>query len=470
MISNKLNNLIEKYKLTEIIKIVLLLIVLLLVFRIFIDSSEKIYEGFEQLGNGNIYGNAISLNDPTNMPIFENKNCTFILNNTYRIDTLVFKFNAAKTFTLSFTDGNGNIKNIKGSSSTGSPPTFTASSTPFLRTITNITDENNSPVYTSKIILSTTDTISDNILTSFGIYGGDRKLPTLTDYTDLTNTLVLNSSLTRQTPTTPSSTSAIDTYTFSNQNNSTDSMIYAIKLNLPLPNITSTTLTEMPFNIEITYENSIYYKNIFTVNTKYIVRNDYKVDDRNSAFIFLTEPIIANKITFSIPKINTKPTSSQFSLNITSISLLNKIPSPNNITDYKKTINLIQNAQNDTSNDTNICPSINEIVDTQTKTQQICDNMEYQDKVKSEKLRLERNKQYLLKLKDQQEQIDQLNNVIQELEDKRQARAQVSDQVRVLQYQKQKSDASTVRDLANQRLESQANNQLYVDVNFSNTQ
>ena len=85
MISNKLNNLIEKYKLTEIIKIVLLLIVLLLVFRIFIDSSEKTYEGFEQLGNGNIYGNAISLNDPTNMPIFENKNCTFILNNTYRI-------------------------------------------------------------------------------------------------------------------------------------------------------------------------------------------------------------------------------------------------------------------------------------------------------------------------------------------------------------------------------------------------
>ena len=55
---------------------------------------------------------------------------------------------------------------------------------------------------------------------------------------------------------------------------------------------------------------------------------------------------------------------------------------------------------------------------------------------------------------------------IQSLEDKRQARAKTSDQVRVLQYQKQKADASTIRDLANQRLESQANNQLYMDLTF----
>ena len=103
------------------------------------------------------------------------------------------------------------------------------------------------------------------------------------------------------------------------------------------------------------------------------------------------------------------------------------------------------------------------MVNTQTQTQQICDNLEYQDKVKSEKIRLERNKQYLLKLQNQQEQIDQLNSVIQELDSKRQARAQISDQARVLQYQKQKEDASTIRDLANQRLESQANNQLFMD-------
>jgi hypothetical protein len=38
---------------------------------------------------------------------------------------------------------------------------------------------------------------------------------------------------------------------------------------------------------------------------------------------------------------------------------------------------------------------------------------------------------------------------------------------RVLQYQQQKAVASSVRDLANQRLQSQDNNQLYLDVNIN---
>jgi len=94
-------------------------------------------------------------------------------------------------------------------------------------------------------------------------------------------------------------------------------------------------------------------------------------------------------------------------------------------------------------------------------------NLEYQDKIKAEKIRLEKNKQYLLKLQQQQKQIDELNTVIQTLDNKRQARATANDQSRVLQYQKQKGISSTVRDLANQRLQSQAANQLYMDVNIN---
>ena len=119
--------------------------------------------------------------------------------------------------------------------------------------------------------------------------------------------------------------------------------------------------------------------------------------------------------------------------------------------------------------DSDMCPNINDLVDTQTRTQQICDTLEYQDKVKSEKIRLERNNQYLLKLKNQQQQIDQLNSVIEELDSKRQERAEIADQARVLQYQNQKASASTIRDLANQRLESQANNQMYMDFKINTT-
>ena len=91
----------------------------------------------------------------------------------------------------------------------------------------------------------------------------------------------------------------------------------------------------------------------------------------------------------------------------------------------------------------------------------------YKNKIKAEKIRLEKNKQYLLKLQQQQQQIDQLNSVIQTLDGKRQARATANDLARVLQYQQQRGTASTVRDLANQRLQSQAANQLYMDVNIN---
>ena len=489
MSSNKINTLIEKYKLTNIIKVILLLLILFLVFRIFIESESKqdIYEGFEQIGNGNIYGNVISLNDPTNMPIFAKNTCTFILTEPLRIDTLKFIFNALQKFTISFEDGNGIRRNIKSTGTTvssGSPPTFTTTefgfgtAKPSFIEINNITDENGTPVYTSKLILTITNTtidLTDAILTSFGIYGGDKNLPTLSTYNTISNTLALNNNkfeLSKGT-TTPTN-NLLDTYTFNQPN---DTMIYSLKLNLGLigTEITYKTLTENPFNIVITYENSMYYKNIFTLDSKYIVRNDYKTlsDDKTSTYIFLTQPIIANKLTFTISRISTKPIlpliPQKYGLNITKVTVLEKAPSTTEISDYKRTIELIQSSKSEPNGNSNICPSINELVDTQTKTQQICDNMEYQDKVKSEKLRLERNKQYLLKLKDQQDQIDQLNNAIQDLEEKRQSRANISDQVRVLQYQKQKGDSSTIRDLANQRLESQANNQLYMDVSFSNS-
>ena len=115
------------------------------------------------------------------------------------------------------------------------------------------------------------------------------------------------------------------------------------------------------------------------------------------------------------------------------------------------------------------CADIDKIVEQQNTTQQICDSLEFQDKTKLEKLRIERNKQYLIKLQNQQQQIDQLNTVIQTLDTQRQSRAQVSDQVRALQYKKQQNDAGTIRDLSNQRLDSQANNQLYFDVNVKNS-
>jgi hypothetical protein len=190
----------------------------------------------------------------------------------------------------------------------------------------------------------------------------------------------------------------------------------------------------------------------------------------NIEYILFAQPVIANKLVITIPRVNTNATnnSPQKTLQIVLNGLqgYGTTPSPTNISDYQRTINALLSASTNGQN-LDICPSVDTLVTKQNQAQQICDNLEYQDKVKSEKLRLERNKQYLLKLQQQQQQIDQLNEVIQTLDSKRHGREQTSDIARVLQYQQQKGTASSVRDLANQRLQSQANNQLYLDVNIN---
>ena len=495
MSSNKLNNLIEKYNLSNIIKIILILLLLFLVYRIFIESNirKNTFEGFTQgtLTNDNIYGNVIPLNDTKNIPMFSGKTCILKLNDTYRIDTLVFNFamntNTNPNITISFIDDNGNVKYLKGNGSIGSPPEFSSNNL----VIYNISDENDLLVYTSELtltLLGESSTFDDTTLTSFGIYGGESKLPSLVMYKELCSNLTNNSMPISSIP--PRENSVSDSYTFKQEE---DTLIYSIELEFNEINTTNSTTS--PFNIKITYENSLYNKDIFTINTSYTVRCDKYTDSTTKTYIFLTEPIIANKVIFTVSKVNTSINPSALvKLNIKKLNVLDKTPNDSELSNYKESINTIisnkysKNNTNTTKEvqdnvgekfgntnfedletrfSSNLCPSIDDLKTTQEKSQKICDNLEYQDKIKSEKLRLERNKQYLLKLKDQQDQIEQLNSAIQDLEDKRASRALSADQVRVLQYQKQKADSSTIRDLANQRLDSQANNQLYMDVNFS---
>lgn len=531
---NKLNNLIEKYELTNIIKVIIILLILYLAYRLFTSTNEKfndnnygngndngngdVIEGFANITNGTTYGNVISLLNKNNTPNYSNNTCIFQLDGTYRIDTLQFIFNSNANVTPSSTlaaysstlpisvqyvDPNNIKHDIKANASigtlnSGSPITYTTNSTSsYTLKLSSITDQFNKIIFTSQIILTigdSTNNISTYIdstgngyISKFGIFGGSINLPILADYN--TNTVTQNLSALTFTSTTPVTTSISSTVNSSvfNFTNNNDQLIYALQFDysiaktLASPTTTSSattttnaailpklTTTVTPFYINITYTNSIYPGQIFAINNVYNVRSDANrlhPDNANTQYIFFNtnEAIIANNISFTVKSVLDNNNYIN-KITCTNLQALCTIPQTADISTFQQTVNTI-NGVNDKS--TNICPSINELVDTQTKTQQICDNLEYQDKIKSEKIRLQRNQQYLLKLKDQQDQVDQLNQVIQDLEGKRQARAQSADQLRVLQYQKQKSDASTVRDLANQRLESQSNNQLYLDVNVN---
>lgn len=186
-------------------------------------------------------------------------------------------------------------------------------------------------------------------------------------------------------------------------------------------------------------------------------------------YIILSQPVIVNKLIITIPRV-AKLIEPQEILqcDIKKVSGYGSVPTQTQITDYQRNVNTILNNSNNNMK-LDICPSIDNLVIKQNQAQQICDNIEYQDKIKSEKIRLERNKQYLLKLKQQQEEIDKLNSVINTLDIRRQQRTQNADITRLLQYQDQKNISNSIRDLANERLNAQQANQLYLDVNINKT-
>ena len=503
MAFNKLNNLIDKYNLTNVVKIIIIVVLLYLITRIFIPNSliqsmmPAVIENFATDPNA-IYGNELALIDSKNIPIYVNNTCIFTLDNTYRIDTLKFVFNKAiigKSIYIQFKDNNGNMKYIKSTSSdVGSPPNYKNSvlkTSPYSLLLNQITDEHDALVYTSQIILTIGDDNTNKIngyISHYGIFGGESSLLTLDDYNKLSLSSLsydfTKSSTSTTQPNNPNITTPNKIQSITTYDNLANINIYSLKLVIK-PTTTTTTTTTIPdsssttpessskktdltitdtsFNIAITYKNLIYPNTSFTIKKNYLVRIDTKSLEEQHSFIFLTESIIANSITLTINNIN--PSNTQ-PLNITKISALGNFPTDADILTYKENSNSLLNISAELT--TNVCPSIIDLVDKKSTSQQLYDNLEYQDKIKSEKLRLEKNKQYLLKLQNQREQIDQLNNVIKTLDTKRQSRDQITDQVRVLQYKKQQGDTSTIRDLANQRLESQANNKLYVDVNVQN--
>ena len=496
---SKINKFIEKPNINSIIKVIVILIILFIVYRLFKINNENksnsknninnekntSIEKFSAISYVN-YGNSMSLKNSNNVPIYSNNKCILEFANKNRIDSMVLNFNTninknsngvnkfdknniSKIY-IEYLDDNNNMRNLKTYEMNGidflnDVAGSGENQSPYELNINNITDENNLIVYTSKIVISIGD--EDNKIVDFfdnqnigyikqyAVFGGSRKLLSKEDY-DIMSEKLENIAVINGTHNNNSLTN-IHTTEFSNINNGDNFKIYSLKINgiiSPQAQIPSSE----PFNFTIKYNNTIYPNNSFTVTKKYKVRNDRYIINNNNVFLFLDEPIIADKIIFE------HQLSSTHNINITSLNLNGMNPNDKDIKDFKRYVNVLLNKNN--LDDINICPNIDNLVEKQTKTQQICDNLEYQDKVKSEKIRLERNKQYLLKLKTQQEQINELNKVIQDIENKRESRDTTADKIRILQYQNQKGDASTIRDLANQRLESQDNNKLFLDVNL----
>lgn len=544
--TTKLRSIIDKYRLTNILKIAIFLIILLLLARIFIpsfkdistqtgsaiiselsrpfldNSNSKTENGMEGFTNMSYtyYGNQLTLQDPTNKPIYRGSTCTFNFDGMYRIEALTiifnnknnsnsssnikpFKNNNSMPVYIQYQDGNGNLRYIQSSNNTGGIPNFnnstdlTSTSSSFQVSKDKLVDENNLAIYTSSIVITVGDTSNkidsyqdmcgNGYISAFGFWGSTRDMLSKTDFEQLAPSLgtqTFNASTNNSNSFNQAANS--DIYTFTN---SSDFLTYGLAITYSIAQITpssgsitttkpetkpscttSVLNTDGPFKLSINYENGLYPGNNFKIKQDYIVRNDPLIlpNPTSKTYIQFPQPLIAKAITITVPRVNIMDGSSRtIKLSITGLGAYGVIPSNTDITNYQKNINLALTAEQSSREKQDVCPSMDELVSKQNQTQAVCDNLEYQDKIKAEKIRLEKNKQYLLKLQQQQQQIDQLNTVIQTLDSKRQARAAANDQARVLQYQQQRATASTVRDLANQRLQSQAANQLYMDVNIN---
>lgn len=96
-----------------------------------------------------------------------------------------------------------------------------------------------------------------------------------------------------------------------------------------------------------------------------------------------------------------------------------------------------------------------DILSNMTTTQNICQVLENQDKIATEKIKMERNKQYLLKLKQQADEISALEGQINALQTSRESRIKNEDNLNLVRYQNQVGTEARVADLVNQRLANQ---------------
>lgn len=462
-------------------KIFLILLVLYLAFRIFTREPIKNIEGFESFIPANtIYGNEI-------MPTvsFKENTATFTLPGITRVDTIRIYLAGNVTISnsmpvnLQYLDQSGNLKYIVNDpTSKNIQITLNNDGTNNYLVILPVIGDDDNLVYTNKIILTIGDPtfISlDTYLLYYDFYGRNRGDLTFIEFQNQIYPNNINN-----TPTSINTNNNVTQFTLPN-----DLLVYSMKLCLDKSSFSNdeNLKPDLPYSLNVQYSSGIYPGQTLQVPDTFTIRCDNNTLNSlapHNTYIFFSSPIIANSIFIKVnpvsvseiitstSNVSNENLNLKFNPTVGLHSAYGSKPSSTDIQNFQRNAQMaITGSSGSAMSNLDICPSMNTIIEKQVQAQQLCDALEYQDKIKAEQIRLDKNKQYLTKLKSQQEQIDQLNNAISQLQNKRIARDQNNDIARVMRYKNQKESATTIRDLANQRLQSQDTNNLHLNVNIS---
>lgn len=246
---------------------------------------------------------------------------------------------------------------------------------------------------------------------------------------------------------------------------------------------TSDTVSTSRVNMSVPVE--IHYKGLD--NGSYKIESTFNTNDFvKKTMLYLPAPILTKTIFIKVPKEHQLEGAV---LTLSSINNAKFIGTQNNESfnnSNNRNSNNRNNSNNSNSNSSNnmknkekfqgdfddgysaddMCPSLSAMEEKLRLTDQICARLEYNDKIKNERIKLERNKQYIMKLKQQDEEIKKLENIIRTLQEKRENRDAYNDALKLAQLEKQKKQAAVIQDLAQDRISHRKSNVVNVDVNL----
>ena len=364
-------------KLAKSLLIIIILALLGVVLYKLFASKEEI-ENFDVGLKDNIFGNYINCT-PTPDTVPGSYNCN--LGDIYRIETIVVGgLSDGNKFIVSY---NNNGKNYELNENISNGIKTDVKNTEYVK------NTEDGKVYTNSLkfkLLSPTSIKPPLVIKIYGMKMGDYEKDYYTNQSAGNTTFTNDSTSDYLTKQQDNITNSIYNHYFKITKTPTDPenrLIKGIKYKLDRN-------TSLPLPITVQYANTI-------SNTIYSVYNESGSTeqqfylDGTEGTIFFSVPVLANILILRINNADLK-----FKKETT---LIGKNPDDVESNTYSVPEYVRKNIY------TSKCPSVDIIANNQNLTQRLCDDIENQDKIRIEQIKLDKEKQYLIKLKKQDEQI-----------------------------------------------------------------
>jgi hypothetical protein len=446
------------------LKLAIIIIIIVLLFRLF--YSTKTYEGFQNNIIDRIFGNLYNVTDISYNS--SKTECTLIFQEKIRLDSLILKLGREENneiimepVTILYKDDENNYEENYIYNNEEINHMIDSKDLVVLK---NPLNKFALPIVTNAIKIKLLGETSFTLLKHW-IYGMTPN--------SINRTYFANSKGEDMVPPNISSSTDLkqpnhEIYKYSFDNNI---KCYAISFRIEF---TTDIINENNSRINMSVPIEIHYKGLD--EGSYKIESVFNTNDFVSkTMIYLPAPIVTNTIYIKVPKQH----------NIGGTNIYIKGISDEKMIATKQDSESFQNSKNSKHNRNNrkenfqgsfdsgysaddMCPSLEAMEEKLKLTDQICARLEYNDKIKNERIKLERNKQYILKLKQQDEEIKKLENIVKSLQDKRENRDVYNDALRLSQLEKQKRQAAVIQDLAQDRVNHRKSNVVNIDVNLKN--